>query len=137
MYPITKGRSTGHASETTGYPLPISRRPREATLQFSDSSIWDGAASAKLSRGAYHFFTLCTAGAVQAQQFLRRVPDDPGALPPAVDLELAGNCSKRPSIQAVRGEVALFIDIVEMEVQERVPVYVGGDFEERYQVKTT
>jgi len=55
---------------------------------------WAGAASAGVRRGAYQFFSLCDPGITQAQSFLRTVPRDAGALPPAVDLELAGNCRR-------------------------------------------
>jgi len=66
---------------------------------FEDSrfaSNWRGAAEAGLARGAYHFFTLCTGGVAQGHHFLSVAPPDHDALPPAVDLELAGNCKNRP-----------------------------------------
>src|SRR5690349_93936 len=56
---------------------------------------WSGAASAGIARGAYHFFTLCSSGAAQAANFLRVLPTDGQALPPAVDLEYSG-CAQRP-----------------------------------------
>ncbi|GAC1375959.1 MAG: hypothetical protein NVSMB32_18690 [Actinomycetota bacterium] len=33
-----------------------------------------------MTRGAYHFFTLCSSGAAQAANLLRTMPDDPSAL---------------------------------------------------------
>lgn len=69
---------------------------------------WSEADSAGLLRGAYHFFTLCTAGEKQAENFLRVVPDDRDALPPAVDLELAGNCRARPDRTTVERELTTF-----------------------------
>ncbi len=57
---------------------------------------WDGATSAGIEPGAYHFFTLCRSGADQAANFLESVPADRHALAPAVDLEFDGNCSRRP-----------------------------------------
>jgi hypothetical protein len=58
---------------------------------------WSGARRAGVPHGAYHFFSLCTPGLAQARNFLRVVPAQPGELAPALDLELSGNCSRRPA----------------------------------------
>ncbi|HEX2267270.1 MAG TPA: GH25 family lysozyme [Actinomycetota bacterium] len=52
---------------------------------------WSRAGEAGIERGAYHFFTLCSPGDGQARNFLDALPPDGDALPPAVDLEIAGN----------------------------------------------
>lgn len=96
---------------------------------------WEGAARAGLPRGAYHFFTLCSPGRVQAQHFLAVVPDADDVLPPAVDLELAGNCSARPARAAVHEEVRAFMELVETETGQELLLYVGDDFEGRYAVR--
>jgi lysozyme len=96
---------------------------------------WEGAAAAGLDRGAYHFFTFCRSGAEQATNFLSELPSDPDALPPAVDLELAGNCSERPDRDSLRRELDTFLDRVEEATGQTVVVYVGADFEGRYQVR--
>jgi lysozyme len=96
---------------------------------------WRGAAAAGIDRGAYHFFTLCRSGAEQAENFLRTVPSDPEALPPAVDLELAGNCSQRPDPAFVRHELDSFLDRVERETGRTAVLYVGDDFEGLYPVR--
>jgi lysozyme len=101
--------------------------------RFSEN--WDAAHAAGIDRGAYHFFTLCTPGEVQARHFLTTVPDDPEALPPAVDLELAGNCSARPGNEEIQRELATFLELVEEGTGEQVLLYVGDDFEERYPVR--
>jgi lysozyme len=93
---------------------------------------WAGAQAAGLERGAYHFFTLCTAGDVQARHFLGVAPPEDGALPPAVDLELAGNCDARPPERAVEAELNRFLLLVETAWGDDVVLYVGDDFEERY-----
>jgi lysozyme len=95
---------------------------------------WSAAGEAGLDRGAYHFFTLCTDGAQQARHFLSVVPGDAGALPPAVDLELAGNCRARPSAKVVRAELTTFIRVVERRTGQML-LYVGDDFEHRYRVR--
>lgn len=95
---------------------------------------WQGARDAGLERGAYHFFTLCRPGADQADNFLRTVPLDASSLPPAVDLELVGNCSGRPPRDAVLHELTAFIDRVEAATGKKVVLYVLRDFEAEYHV---
>jgi lysozyme len=102
--------------------------------QFETS--WDGAGREGLDRGAYHFFTLCTAGDLQAEHFLATVPDD-AELPPALDLELAGNCSERPPEDAVRAEVEAWVAQVEEATGEEVLLYVGQDWADRYGHRVT
>ena len=70
---------------------------------------WRGAGKAGLNRAPYHFFTLCTPGAVQAEHFLAVAPPQPDALAPALDLELAGNCSRRPTRAEVEVELGSFM----------------------------
>lgn len=93
---------------------------------------WTGSDAAGVRRGAYHFFTLCRSGAEQAEHFLRTVPRDPSALPPAVDLELAGNCASRPSRATVARELDTFLTAVERSSGHQTVLYVGEDWEDRY-----
>jgi lysozyme len=93
---------------------------------------WDAAGAAGLARGAYHFFSLCTPGQVQARNFLTIVPADVDGLPPAVDLELSGNCAGRPDRTHLRRELEDFLRSVEEETRQTVIVYLGDDFESRY-----
>jgi lysozyme len=98
---------------------------------------WAYEGDAGLDRGAYHFFTLCTSGAEQAQNFLRVVPDDHEMLPPAVDLELRGNCAARPNLSTVQQELGKFLSLVETGTGQQVVLYVGDDFENAYPVRST
>ena len=93
---------------------------------------WTEAGSAGIERGAYHFFTLCTPGIEQAANFLRVAPPVEDALAPAVDLELAGNCSDRPSEARVENELEAFIDDVEEAWDQEMILYVGDDWEAIY-----
>jgi lysozyme len=82
---------------------------------FTDSRFgqnWRPAGKAGLDRGAYHFFTLCRPGGEQARHFLAVAPPEPRTLAPAVDLELAANCSRRPPVSAVNTELRAFLEIV-------------------------
>jgi lysozyme len=101
--------------------------------RFADN--WARADEAGLDRGAYHFFTLCTPGAVQARNFLRIARPDPAALAPAVDLELAGNCDRRPEGEVVDAELLEFLGTVEDGWGRDVVLYVGNDFESQYPVR--
>lgn len=99
---------------------------------FKDSAFranWAGALSAGIVPGAYHFFTLCKAGAEQAANFLAvlPVPLEP-SLPPAVDLEFLGNCAQRPSPAAFRQELQNFLKAVETERGCRLVLYVTQEF---------
>ncbi|HEV7720895.1 MAG TPA: GH25 family lysozyme [Iamia sp.] len=95
------------------------------------ASSWEDARAAGLDVGAYHFFTLCRPGAEQAANFLATMPDG-SDLPPALDLELTGNCADRPPADDVRREVRAFVDAVEEETGETVLLYVLDDWEDRY-----
>jgi lysozyme len=96
---------------------------------------WAEAAAAGVDRGAYHFFTLCTPGMEQARNFLEVVKPSADALPPAVDLELTGNCSDPQDPGTIRRELANFIEVVESVTGRQVVLYVRDDFRDRYPVE--
>lgn len=82
--------------------------------------------------GAYHYFTLCRPGAEQAANFLATVPTDGPILPPAVDLEYEGNCSARPTPQALRAELDAFLAPVEAAFGRPAILYVTSGFSQDY-----
>ena len=93
---------------------------------------WTVAPKYRIARGAYHFFNFCTSGKAQAQNFLAVVPDDPDALPPALDLEFSGNCRRRPTLAQFKREVTAFM----REIAHRFPrppvLYVSREVYKRY-----
>ncbi|WP_417671491.1 GH25 family lysozyme [Roseibium sp.] len=91
---------------------------------------WRGAGEAGLSRGAYHFFSLCRPGALQAENFLSVLPHDGAMLPPVLDLEFEGNCAERPPVAQVLAEISAFVTAVEGARGHRVMIYAP---EETYQ----
>jgi lysozyme len=97
---------------------------------------WTSAARARVRRGAYHFFTLCRPGAVQAANFLAAVPPDPDALPPAIDLEFLGNCNsaQRMTPAEFREELRSFLYLVEWRTGQPTLLYLTQEFDEAYQV---
>lgn len=102
---------------------------------FKDPSFprnWKEAKDAGLKVGAYHFFTFCKPGRLQAENFVAAVPADPGALPPVIDFEFVGNCAERPPKEAVLKELADFTAVV-AEAYGKPPVlYVTRSSYARY-----
>lgn len=92
---------------------------------------WAEAERVGLRRGAYHFFTFCTPGDEQARHFLEVVPPTPGALPPAVDVEFAGNCRAWSSIDGIRSELRAFLTRVEAAWGQRPLLYITWESESR------
>lgn len=95
---------------------------------------WQGAGDADIKRGAYHFFTLCRPGVDQARNFLRTTKLEDAELPPAMDLELGGNCRDRPPVEQVNAEIEAFVELVESEIGREVVLYVLGNWEDLYPV---
>ena len=95
---------------------------------------WQGAQAAGIVTGAYHFFTFCRSGKDQAANFLAqlaRVPRDRPYLPPVIDLEIAGNCPTRPSVEDLHRELAVFIDLIRPQTCRPI-LYMSRDFEREY-----
>lgn len=90
---------------------------------------WHAAESVNILPGAYHYFTLCKTGYEQANNFLSRIGTPSSqSLPPAVDLEFGGNCKARPSPEAFRKELKIFLDLVQQAWGCRVVLYSTPDF---------
>jgi len=98
--------------------------------RFADN--WTAAARAGLARGAYHYFTLCRPGIVQAHNFMRTVALDKTAMPPAVDLEFGGNCKHRPTRAEFLRELKAFLTTIERRYGKRPILYVTRSFHARY-----
>ena len=92
----------------------------------------DEAGKLGLAVGAYHFFTFCRPGVDQAMNFVAAVPPGSTVLPPVVDLEFYGNCSRRPSPDELAGDIAAFLDLVENRFRQPVLYYVTAEFLEAY-----
>jgi lysozyme len=93
---------------------------------------WAGAGGAGLARGAYHYFSLCKSGVEQAANFLSVLPDDPQMLAPVLDLEFTGNCTKRPPVDVVLGEISDFVTRVEQSAGKQVIFYAPEEFFRAY-----
>jgi len=97
---------------------------------------WQGAGAAGIARGAYHFFSLCKPGDVQAANFIAAVPGDGNMLAPAVDLEFGGNCAERPEPEALYVELMVFIRAVELRYRQPVVLYLTREFDAGYGIST-
>ncbi len=93
--------------------------------RFSEN--WREAKRAGLLVGSYHFFTFCRPALDQAEHFLATVPHDPEALPPAVDVEYAGNCHEVPPPEIVRHELMAWLDAVEDAIGKVPVIYVTAE----------
>ena len=92
---------------------------------------WREAGNAGITRGAYHFFTFCTPGAVQADHFLDVVSPALDVLPPAVDVEFAGNCKSWRSIDDIRRELGVLLGRLEAAWGRPPVLYITSESEER------
>jgi lysozyme len=91
---------------------------------------WRKTREAGLKRGAYHFFYWCRTAGEQADWFIRNVPREPGALPPAIDVEWNGesSCKRRPSRKVVLEKMQVFMDKLEKHYGQRPIIYTAPDF---------
>jgi lysozyme len=93
---------------------------------------WDNARAAGLAVGAYHFFTFCRDGAAQARNFIAAVPRAADALPPAVDLEFAGNCSRAPAWNDLSRQLGAFLDLVRAAYGREPVLYMTRELYDAY-----
>lgn len=95
---------------------------------------WFAADQAGILRGAYHFFSPCRSGKVQAENFIRVVPPDTNALPAVIDAEQMRPCRDRPSLPNLAAEITVFLDIVEKAFGKRPIIYTTRRFHDAYLV---
>ena len=94
---------------------------------------WKAALRASVVPGAYHYFTLCKSGAEQAANFVSAAAwTKAHGLPPAVDLEFGGNCSRRPPADEFASELGSFLKAVEREWGCVPVLYVTQEFHGQY-----
>ena len=103
---------------------------------------WRGAAKAGIPRGAYHFFTQCRSGELQAQNFIRTVPRDSvlrdgvprskRALAHVIDAEHMGPCRKQAQVPDVVAEILTFLYRLEQYYGRRPIIYTTREFHDTY-----
>jgi len=92
----------------------------------------NGATRVGLPCGAYHYFTLKTPGLLQAQNFIRTVPRNGMALPPAIDLEVWGNSVEHPSVQKFQSELTIFSEELRKAYGTEPVIYTSSEFLRSY-----
>jgi lysozyme len=97
---------------------------------------WQAARAAGLATGAYHFFTFCSSGLAQAENFLAIASPQlaevgqPGSgplLPLAVDIEFTGNCLAWESVASIQRELRVFVGRLESSAGRRPLLYTTLD----------
>ena len=86
---------------------------------------WSEAKAAGVLRGAYHFFRPQISPLAQAQFLLRRLKDDPGELPPVLDVEVL---SDNTSPNQVTDSAGQWMKTVETELGKKPILYTGSAF---------
>lgn len=93
---------------------------------------WESAKRLNIPVAAYHFFTFCTSGVDQAQNFINTVPNDSTSLPPTIDLEYGGNCKEENRVPNLQSEIEKFIQIIEDYYNKKVIIYTTKEFYANY-----
>lgn len=94
---------------------------------------WALAKTLAFKRGAYHFFTFCRSGDEQARNFLETVKIEDGDLPPVLDLEFGGNCSKKIfTKEQLIEEMQEFLYVVEKSMCAKPILYTTNTFYKEY-----
>lgn len=92
---------------------------------------WQNARASGLVTGAYHFFSLCTSGEQQAQNFIATVPVVKNALPPVIDLEYGANCIPQNHEQ-VTAALRVMTAKLEQVYQQKAILYATREFYDDY-----
>lgn len=93
---------------------------------------WQNARKQGLKVGAYHFFTFCKSGQVQADNFIGSVPKVADALPPVMDLEYSGNCQLNKSKAQLISEIKVMEQRLYQHYQKKPIFYVTEEFYNEY-----
>jgi len=102
---------------------------------FIDPAFDRNASAARMAQvpvGAYHFFSFCKDADEQAGNFLTVTGSEVLVLPPVLDLELQGNCARRPERQAVEAAVRQWISLVARATGKTPILYVSEAFLRHY-----
>jgi lysozyme len=93
---------------------------------------WQRSQDAGIPRGAYHFFSLCKSGAVQAANFIAAIPASTSSLPHALDVEQMEPCPNGRRIARPLAEIGAFLDAAEKHFGQRPLIYTTREFYEAY-----
>ena len=92
---------------------------------------WNGAKSAGIPRGAYHFVYWCRPWREEMEAYERTVPAEPDALPPVLDVEAtptSRTCPRQLVREEVVGEIREMLREMERHYGKRPVIYTTVDF---------
>ncbi len=95
---------------------------------------WAAVAETGMRRGALHRYSLCKPAVDQANNFNTTVPRADDALPAAVVLDFAADCTVRPAPAAVLAGLRQYLEMVEAHTGKPVLIKVTKPFESAYGV---
>ena len=140
-YPV-RGIDVSHHQGAIDWKRIAAQNIRFVYLKASEGGDWTDASfeghlqeahAAGLAVGAYHYFTLCAPGPMQARNFIAAAPAGPALnLPPVIDLEYVGNCGTRPGQGRLARELKAFIAIVQRHTHKTPVIYSTQSFFEDY-----
>lgn len=97
----------------------------------------DAALAAGIRTGAIHRFDICTMASEQAAAFVRLVPREAPALPPAVLIEAGEGCERRPTRALLLSELTTFLTQVETHLGKPAVIGVSAGLEDEYSLTAT
>lgn len=92
---------------------------------------WNNAAIAGIPRGAYHVWYFCRPVQEQIDWYIRHVPKDPSALPPALDMEWMPHsriCPNKPPRDKLLADMRIWLEAIERHYGKRPVIYTTVDF---------
>ncbi len=92
---------------------------------------WYGAKQNGIPRGAYHFMFWCRSAAQQAAWFKQVVPNDPGAMPPVLDVEWNGEsrlCPRKVTREHALSMIRTMLTEMERHTGKRPIIYTDITF---------
>lgn len=95
---------------------------------------WAGVYETGMRRGAMHAYSLCKLADDQANNFNTTVPRDRDALPAAVEIDFAEECTSRPAPGVVLDELRRYLTMVEAHTGKPVLLKISKPFEAAYGV---
>ena len=92
---------------------------------------WELSRASGIFRGAYHFAYWCRSAQEQAAWFLANVPNDPGALPPVLDVEWnpqSRTCPRKLPREQALAMMRTILEAMEHAYGKKPVIYTSVDF---------
>ena len=92
---------------------------------------WELSRASGIFRGAYHFAYWCRSAQEQAAWFLANVPNDPGALPPVLDVEWnpqSRTCPRKLPREQALAMMRVILEAMEHAYGKKPVIYTSVDF---------